>query len=217
MRERAHARSRSSRATPAELDDSEREQIGDYLLAQQGPAERLVTYDELEGSPAGRAFAQAVAHGSSQRFQGRSCPEIPGAAEALPRRGARRRTVAATEDERGQAAGFRRQARSRAGRPAIRVIGRPLGRATPQSEREPRRSERRASAEAGCSGRSELAGRWCDRAGLIVVGAIVAIVLSEHLGRQLLRGREGAVLDGRWQQRRDGEHRRVTGAPEQAA
>jgi hypothetical protein len=43
------------------VDERERGEIGDYLLGQQSTAQRLVTYDAIEGSPHARAYAEAVA------------------------------------------------------------------------------------------------------------------------------------------------------------
>ncbi len=43
------------------LDERERGEIGDYLLGQQSTAQRLVTYDAIEGSPHARSYAEAVA------------------------------------------------------------------------------------------------------------------------------------------------------------
>jgi Sigma-70, region 4 len=94
VREHAHsALAETAGETADGLSDREREQIGDYLLAQQSASERLVTYDELEASAAARAFAGAVARELTP-IAANPLPEIPGAAApARPGVGARRRST----------------------------------------------------------------------------------------------------------------------------
>ena len=92
VREHAHSALEEIAGEAADgLNEAEREQIGDYLLAQQGATERLVTYDELEGSAAARAFAGAVASELAP-LAANPLPEIPGHVDgaARPTRGSAR-------------------------------------------------------------------------------------------------------------------------------
>jgi hypothetical protein len=68
------------------LDPERRAEIGDYLLGQQGDAQRAETHRLLEGSPAGRAWARVVA-GELRELAGDGLPDIPAEAraEAAPR------------------------------------------------------------------------------------------------------------------------------------
>ncbi len=62
--------------------DSEREQIGDYLLGQQGAAQRLVTYDAIEGSDGARAYAAALS-GALADVSGGALPAVPPTSPAV--------------------------------------------------------------------------------------------------------------------------------------
>jgi hypothetical protein len=80
--ERAHAALAELAGERADgLSASAREQIGDYLLGQQSPSERLITYDHLEGSPAARSFAEAVT-AELASIPAATLPQIPEASEA---------------------------------------------------------------------------------------------------------------------------------------
>jgi plasmid stability protein len=82
VHDRAHAAlavlaARQAREVPAER----REQVGDYLLGQQSAvAERLATRSYLEGSPAARAWATALASELAP-MAGDTLAEIPGPVE----------------------------------------------------------------------------------------------------------------------------------------
>jgi hypothetical protein len=63
-----------------ELTAAQREEVGDYLLAQRaGVAERLATRTYLDGSPQARAWATALA-AQLEPLAGAPLPEIPGGA-----------------------------------------------------------------------------------------------------------------------------------------
>ncbi len=193
VRERAHsAIAELADDSSDELDDSERERIGDYLLAQQGPEERLVTYDELEGSPSGRAFAQAAAR-ELAALPGAKIPEIPGAEERSQRRGARTGTVAATEERsaaRPQGSGARRKPRRTTRDTRDRPP--PTASAPPQSEREPK--PERAPRQRRVPGAPAVPSSRVGGAivlGLIVVGAIVAIIVTSTSGGSSSAGAKG--------------------------
>jgi hypothetical protein len=62
--------------------DSEREQIGDYLLGQQSAAQRLVTYDAIEGSDGASAYAAALS-GALADVSGGALPEVPPTSPAV--------------------------------------------------------------------------------------------------------------------------------------
>jgi hypothetical protein len=67
-----------------ELTSERREAIGDYLLGQQtGVAERLAARTYLDGSPDGRAWAQAIADELAPLSNG-ALPEIPAGAGTPP-------------------------------------------------------------------------------------------------------------------------------------
>jgi hypothetical protein len=76
VRRRAHGALDSLGPDETGLDPERRGEIGDYLLGQQGDAQRAATHGFLEGSPAGRAWARVVA-GELGGVAGDPLPEIP--------------------------------------------------------------------------------------------------------------------------------------------
>jgi len=175
-------------------DDFERGRIGDYLLAQQSAEDRLVTYDELEGSASARAFARAAAH-ELATFPGAKIPQIPGAEERSGRRSASAGSSAAAAERRvakPQGAGRRRKPRSTSSdaddRPsaAAGAFGEPLREPEPRPPRAPRQ-HRVPNAPALPS--SRIGGAIV--LGLILVGAIVAIVVTSTSGGGASAGAKG--------------------------
>ncbi len=69
--------------TAAGLAPARQDEISDYLLGQQRTAQRAATRTFLEGSEAGRAWAQAVADALAP-MAGGALPEIPAASAAAP-------------------------------------------------------------------------------------------------------------------------------------
>jgi hypothetical protein len=177
-------------AAAGALDASERERIGDYLLAQQSPAERLVTYDELEGSAQAREFAQTVAAELSS-ISSATLPDIPGDADGAPAVTApprRRRTKPAAAT-----------ARADNGAPLPEVVEEPPAPPTPRTVSRPQPPKRARDARVAASGlpSSRLGGAIV--LALIVIGAIVAIVLATSSGggsAGAKRGSSAAVSAG---------------------
>ena len=89
-----------------ELSEQEREQVGEYLLSQASVSDRLATLTFLGGSPAGRAWAHAIAAEISQLAEGQ-LPDIPAASAGAP--------AGATPPDRPPAAPDRRPAPGPAG------------------------------------------------------------------------------------------------------
>jgi hypothetical protein len=76
-----------------DLPPERRDQIADYLLGQDGEQQRTVTYDFLDASAGGRAWARAVA-GELRAVAAGGLPEVPGDdEEARPRRSRRRGAI----------------------------------------------------------------------------------------------------------------------------
>jgi hypothetical protein len=172
------------------LNASERERIGDYLLAQQSPAERLVTYDELEGSADAREFAQAVAAELSS-ISSATLPDIPGAADGM--------RVTAAPPRRRRAKPTTATARADNGAPAPEAVEERAAPASPRAVSRPQRPKRPREARATPAGlpSSRLGGAIV--LALIAVGAIVAIVLTTSSGggsAGAKRGSSAAVSTG---------------------
>jgi hypothetical protein len=188
----------------------EREQIGDYLLGQQSSAERLVSYDELEGSAAARAFANTLARELEPLAAG-ALPEVPGRSESGQRAPRPERTARARRRKppAKQAAPTRR-AESLAApvlepeeapepfaeieSPAASRTGRGPREAAPVAPRP----DGGARTQGGASTPS-LAALPSSRLGgaivlaLIVVAAVVAIVLASTSGGGSARAKSGAT------------------------
>lgn len=183
VREHAHAALAEIADEGAEgLNASEREQIGDYLLAQQDAAERLVTYDELEGSAAARAFANAVAR-ELATMSTAPLPEIPGgfdgaAARAPAPRPSKRRSSASQRGRRAAGAGkVNATPRADAGADAEA--------AAPRADADAGRTAASAGGARSSVPRPSLPSSRLGGAivlALIVIGAIVAIVLTSTSG-----------------------------------
>lgn len=167
VRERAHGAIEELAGEPAdELERSERERIGDYLLAQQSAEERLITYDELDGSPAASAFARAAAD-ELAAISDATLPEIPDAEDGARPRSPRRAAVPPPSPKPQRAKAPRKPRGGPRERPP----------AEPEVPRAPRPARE--------SGRPPLPSSRLGGAillGLIVVGAIVAIVLVSTSG-----------------------------------
>jgi hypothetical protein len=71
-----------------QLTAAQREQVGEYLLGQQSPVQQADTRAFLESSPAGRAWAQALATELTPLAGAAGLPEIP-SAELTPAPSAR--------------------------------------------------------------------------------------------------------------------------------
>ena len=187
VREHAHSALEELAGEAADgLNEAEREQIGDYLLAQQGATERLVTYDELEGSAAARAFAAAVASELAP-LAANPLPEIPGHVDgaARPGAGARRRGSA----RRSRVSPARRAKKETAERAAV-----PPAEAAPQEIADESREEPLERESSGSAGARRSGGRpersvampslpssrvgGAILLGVIVLGVVLAIVLS---------------------------------------
>ncbi len=200
VRERAHSAIEELAGEPAdELERSERERIGDYLLAQQSAEERLITYDELDGSPAASAFARAAAD-ELAAISDATLPEIPDAEDGARPRSPRRAAVPPPSPKPQRA----KAPRKPRGGPRERPPAEPEVPRAPRPARESGRRRYRARASAGRSARPDRRGRdRRDRA-------------REHFGGRFARAQEPIFGGGR-QHRRDRQHRHRAGAPQQAA
>jgi hypothetical protein len=176
VRERAHAALRAlAPAEASELGRSARERIDDYVLGQQSASERLVVYDEIEGSDEARAYADALgaALGTAATAARASAPARAPRARPAGEEPARERRSAPTRRA-AAAGGIARLARS--------------GRPRPGADRGDPRA-------AGASGQPS-APRVSRRGGalllgLILAGAIAAIVLSLTGGGSAARSGAG--------------------------
>jgi Sigma-70, region 4 len=177
------------------LNDSEREQIGDYLLAQQSATERLVTYDELEGSAAARAFARALA-GELAPLAANGLPEIPGDADAAARSAPGARKPGSARARRARPAQKAKAPAAERRVPASLAEGDEEARMADEAPREPaaeaqerrrsgpaagpprvRRPQRPVTMPSLPSARSSRVG-GAILLGVIVIGVVLAIVLS---------------------------------------
>jgi hypothetical protein len=223
--ERAHAALAELAGEQASgLSDSEREQIGDYLLNQQSPSERLIAYDELEGSAPGRAFAQTVAAELSA-ISGGALPAIPaGEGRSLEGGASRprdavapapaRRAGDARPRGRGARAGRARSSSGRAPRQAAGASGPESADASAPAQAEGARPVD-ASADVGtAAGGADVASgerRRGDRATVtkalpssrvggaillaaIVIGVVLAVVLISGGGSSGMKGASASSL-----------------------
>jgi hypothetical protein len=99
VRDRAHTALDALGPEDVDLTLEEQDEIADYLLGQQSASQRARTRDFLASSPAGRAWARAVA-GELRPLAGDNLPEVPAEAaeveeafEALEARTQRRERV----------------------------------------------------------------------------------------------------------------------------
>jgi hypothetical protein len=99
VRRRAHDAVDALGPVTAGIGRDRRDEVADYLLGQQSASQRAATREFLEGSPAGRTWARAVA-GALRPAAPRGLPDIPAESEeveqafdALDRRTAREAEV----------------------------------------------------------------------------------------------------------------------------
>jgi hypothetical protein len=82
VRRRAHEAAEALGPPTAAIGRERRNEVADYLLGQQTASQRAATREFLEGSPAGRTWARAVA-GALQPIAPRGLPDVPAEPEEI--------------------------------------------------------------------------------------------------------------------------------------
>jgi hypothetical protein len=182
------------------LSAAEREQIADYLLAQQTPTERLVTYDELESSREARAFAGAVVD-ELATMAGGALPEIPDdAGTGAPARNSARPSRRSRPP---RAARARRSSAAPKPRPQAETVATLQSDEPADASPPPPSRPRRAPARPSAGERAvAMASRPSSRIGgaillgLIVLGIVLAVVLSGGSGGSSPGAKSGTAAAG---------------------
>jgi hypothetical protein len=182
------------------LSADEREQIADYLLAQQTPTERLVTYDELEGSHEARAFASAVID-ELATMAGGTLPEIPDdAGTGVPARNSARPSRRSRPP---RAARARRAAAPPKPRPQAETVATVDSDELADRPSAPPSRPRRAPAKPSAGERAAaMASRPSSRIGgaillgLIVLGVVLGVVLTGGSGGSSPAAKSGTPASG---------------------